>query len=90
MGSPLSLLFGSRRDPWWDVEGRSLRRERRLKRLIELVMIVLGLLVAGGALSLTPQAGTIHGEELVPLLLASWILAFAASLLRAKSRISVL
>ena len=89
MDSPLSFLMGSRRDPWWDVEGSSLRRERRIRRVVELVMLGLAVVVVGLASSLVPQAGRIGQDELVALLVAAWLLALAATFLRARSRISV-
>ena len=36
---------GRRRDPWWDVEGRSVRRHRRSRQFFEFVVIVLSLTV---------------------------------------------
>jgi archaellum biogenesis protein FlaJ (TadC family) len=38
------LPFGRRRDPWWDMEGRSVRRDRRLRRLLQ-VLVLLSALV---------------------------------------------
>ena len=29
-----------RRDPWWDLEGRSVKRDRRLRRLLEVVVLI--------------------------------------------------
>ena len=35
-----SIPFRRRRDPWWDLEGKSVRRNRRLRRLLEILVAV--------------------------------------------------
>jgi hypothetical protein len=39
LSSRFRLRFG-RRDPWWDLEGRSVRRDRRLRHVLEIVVLV--------------------------------------------------
>jgi hypothetical protein len=39
LSSRFRLPIG-RRDPWWDLEGRSVRRDRRLRHLLEVVVLV--------------------------------------------------
>jgi hypothetical protein len=44
LSSRLRLSVG-RRDPWWDLEGASARRDRRLRRLLEVVVLIAVLLL---------------------------------------------
>jgi hypothetical protein len=38
-------MSGRRRDPWWDTEGRTLRRSRRARRVLEITVALLSLAV---------------------------------------------
>jgi archaellum biogenesis protein FlaJ (TadC family) len=39
MRSPISLP-GSRRDPFWDMEGRGVRRGRRMRRVLKILVLL--------------------------------------------------
>jgi hypothetical protein len=45
----MRLALSNRRDPWWDVEGRGARRERRRLRLIAMTAFVAALAACSGA-----------------------------------------
>ena len=46
MASPLRTLFGARRDPWWDLEGKGVRRRRFRRQFLEIGVAVLGVALA--------------------------------------------
>jgi hypothetical protein len=48
------LPFSRRRDPWWDLEGRSVRRDRRLRRFLQVLVLLAALVLL--ALVFNPPA----------------------------------
>jgi hypothetical protein len=54
---------GRRRDPWWDMEGRSARRHRRVnsgRRLLEIAVIVVSMAVLAYAFAF--RVATVAGS----------------------------
>ncbi len=49
MSERLHLPARARRDPWWDVEGRSVRNRRRVRRSLALSVLAATVLLVGTA-----------------------------------------
>jgi hypothetical protein len=45
----MHLALFNRRDPWWDVEGRAARRDRRRHRLVAMTAFVSSIAAVSGA-----------------------------------------
>ncbi len=71
------LPFGRRRDPWWDLEGRSVRRDRRLRRLLQVLVLLSALVLL--AVVFNPPAARAAAPVGALLFAAMTLLAAARS-----------
>jgi hypothetical protein len=84
-----------RRDPWWDVNGRS--RRRRWRRVAEVVVVLtslVGLAVAYGAVPVraAQERASSQTEDFAGVLsavfLGLWLVGLVTAFLRARSRLT--
>ena len=65
MRSPLQLGARGRHDPWWDLEGRTVRRRRRHRVALDVSILVVTLVVLAGVLWIRPvrAAATVNLDQ---------------------------